>query len=193
MSIGTDGARVEYKETSAMRRSGTLAAIRPVQVEDLAALKAWDEDPDIIALMGQKFPELQEEEWSKAALSRRNRRPMAIETHEGQLIGEIELAQINWRAGTAEMRICIGEKGYWGLGFGHEALELLLGYAFSGLGLFQVYLRVFSTNERAIRLYERTGFRREAVLPLCRRRGDPSSVVLMSVNRNQWERRWAHA
>lgn len=193
MPTGTEGARAEYKETGMARLCGTLAAIRPVQPEDLPTLKAWDEDPEIVELMGQKFPELQEEEWPRAALSRRNRRPMAIETQEGELIGEIELAQINWRTGAAEMRICIGEKGYWGLGFGHEALELLLGYAFSGLGLFQVYLRVFATNERAIRLYERTGFRREAILPPCRRRGDPSSVVLMSINRVQWERRWAHA
>lgn len=189
MPTVNEGIQGEPRGAGAARLCGRLAAIRPVGADDLPVLRAWDEDPEIVALMGRKFPDLGSEDWQAAALSRRNRRPMVIETCAGKVIGEIELEQINWRSGIAELRICIGEKGYWGLGFGREALELLLEYAFGGLGLAQVYLRVFASNERAVRLYERTGFRREAVLPPCHRRGDPSEVVLMSIHRSHWSRR----
>lgn len=62
---------------------------------------------------------------------------------------------------NAECIIDIGEKECWGKGYGREALQLLLDYAFLELNLHRVSLRVFSFNEKAIRLYERLGFKDE--------------------------------
>ncbi len=50
------------------------------------------------------------------------------------------------------------------MGYGKEAMNLLLDYSFSELNLHKVYLRVFSFNKRAICLYESLGFEKEGEL-----------------------------
>ena len=49
----------------------------------------------------------------------------------------------------------------WDQGLGREALEMLLHYGFEELNLHRIYLRVFASNERAVHLYEKMGFRHE--------------------------------
>ena len=58
-------------------------------------------------------------------------------------------------------RIQIGEPAGRGRGLGSEAIRLLLAYGFETLGLHRIELRVHENNPRAIRCYERAGFRRE--------------------------------
>jgi RimJ/RimL family protein N-acetyltransferase len=64
---------------------------------------------------------------------------------------------------AAELSIWIGE-GYRNGGNGTEALRLALGYAFGELKLHKLYLRVLEYNTRAIRTYEKCGFRVEGIL-----------------------------
>ena len=64
---------------------------------------------------------------------------------------------------AAELSIWVGE-GYRNGGSGTEALRLALGYAFGELKLHKIYLRVLEYNTRAIRTYEKCGFRVEGVL-----------------------------
>lgn len=59
------------------------------------------------------------------------------------------------------MIIDIGEKEYWGSGYGFEAVNVLLTYAFLEQNIHRISLNVFAFNERAIRLYERIGFQQE--------------------------------
>ena len=44
-------------------------------------------------------------------------------------------------------------------GYGTEAVELLLGYGFNVLNLNNIMLTVFAFNKRALRCYEKAGFR----------------------------------
>ncbi len=67
-------------------------------------------------------------------------------------------------AGTAELGITIGDKAYWGKGYGREAIRLLLDYGFGLLNLRRVYLRVHARNERAIRAYRACSFVEEGRL-----------------------------
>ncbi|SMF89799.1 Protein N-acetyltransferase, RimJ/RimL family [Paenibacillus uliginis N3/975] len=76
-------------------------------------------------------------------------------------IGIISLIQLDYKNRNAECIIDIGEKDYWGKGYGTEALRLLLDYAFLELNLHRVSLRVFSFNQKAIHLYEKIGFKHE--------------------------------
>lgn len=164
---------------------GQLVVLRPVCVTDLPIMQAWDDDPAIIALVGRRFADQTPEEWFRWLRQQRTCRAWIMEAG-GRPVGEVELAQINYRNGTAEIRICIGEKDCWGRGLGSDAMVHSLHYAFETLNLKSIYLRVFATNTRAIRLYERLGFRKEAVLPPSSRRQDPAPVVLMSLSRHRW-------
>ncbi|AST91264.1 MULTISPECIES: GNAT family N-acetyltransferase [Sutcliffiella] len=78
-------------------------------------------------------------------------------------IGITSLINIDLKNRNAECIIDIGDKEYWGHGYGKEALKLLLDYAFLELNLHRVSLRVFSFNEKAISLYQKIGFQQEGV------------------------------
>ncbi len=74
-------------------------------------------------------------------------------------IGDVVLRNIWPMQGLAEFGISLGEKAYWGKGFGTEATTLMLDYAFSVLGLHNVMLWTSSYNERAVGAYLRAGFK----------------------------------
>lgn len=167
---------------------GAATVLRPVQSGDLVAIEAWDNDPTITALMGRNYIQTSVQQWYRSLTKGRICRAWAIETKERRLIGELELANVNWRAGDAELRICIGEKDCWNKGFGTDAIASALQLAFESYGLQSIYLRVFATNSRAVRVYERFGFRRKAVLQPSSRREDPGPVLLMTLSRPCWER-----
>ncbi|OUQ86314.1 GNAT family N-acetyltransferase [Brevibacillus brevis] len=88
---------------------------------------------------------------------------MIVDSQTNRPIGITSLIQIDLKNRNAECIIDIGEKEYWGKGYGREALKLLLDYAFLEMNLHRVSLRVFSFNERAIKLYERLGFKQEGI------------------------------
>src|SRR5437879_929157 len=71
----------------------------------------------------------------------------------GEALGTISLTDIDMRSRRAEYGRLFISAGHRGIGAARRASRLLLDYAFRELNLRRVYLRVFSTNERAIRLY----------------------------------------
>lgn len=86
---------------------------------------------------------------------------MIVDIETNNPIGITSLVNIDWKNRNAECIIDIGEKEYWGQGFGKESLSLLLQYAFLELNLKRVGLKVYSFNERAINLYTNLGFSKE--------------------------------
>ncbi|MBK8125690.1 MAG: GNAT family N-acetyltransferase [Elusimicrobia bacterium] len=80
------------------------------------------------------------------------------------LIGSCQLHSIHKIHKDAELQIRIGDLEQREKGHGSEAMRLLLRFGFKDLNLHRIWLRVFSTNQRAIRLYEKAGFAREGIL-----------------------------
>jgi RimJ/RimL family protein N-acetyltransferase len=72
-------------------------------------------------------------------------------------IGITYLSNITKR--NAEFAIVIGESDYHGKGFGTEATQLTLDYAFTILGLHNVLLKVFEYNQAGINAYKKAGFK----------------------------------
>ena len=97
-----------------------------------------------------------------------------------RLIGQCGLEQINHFDRTAKYTILIGEKDCWNRGFGTETTQLVLDYGFTCLGLHNLYLTVYSFNQRGLNAYRRAGFKeigrqREA----CRLGGKAHDVIYM--------------
>ncbi|MDD1502787.1 GNAT family protein [Lysinibacillus sp. CNPSo 3705] len=84
-----------------------------------------------------------------------------VEKGKESPIGIVALINIDYKNRNAECIIDIGEKEYWGKGYGSEGLKLLLDYAFYEMNLHRVYLKVFSFNDKAISLYNKIGFIQE--------------------------------
>ena len=83
--------------------------------------------------------------------------------------------------------ITIGETDAWGHGYGTEAARLMLWLAFERIGLHRVGLSVFAFNERAIRSYEKAGFRVEGRLrEAIARDGRYWDEIQMGVLRDEW-------
>jgi RimJ/RimL family protein N-acetyltransferase len=108
---------------------------------------------------------------------------------EGWLsIGNIALFDFDWRIRMAELGVLIGDKEYWNKGYGTEAVGLLIKHAFATLNLNRVFLRVYQTNPRAIRAYEKAGFVHEGRFRQAHYHdGEYVDVIFMSVLRSEWQ------
>jgi RimJ/RimL family protein N-acetyltransferase len=112
-----------------------------------------------------------------------------IRIHDNnELIGTIGFFEIEWSNQVAWLGIGIGNRDAWGKGYGTEALQLGLQYAFSELNLHRLTLTVIANNERAIALYEKAGFRREGVFrEFGQRDGKRYDMYLYGLLRPEWE------
>jgi RimJ/RimL family protein N-acetyltransferase len=113
------------------------------------------------------FSLAQEERWFENLQGRLERQEdvyLAIDTLDGVHIGNVGLHRIDWKNRNAELGITIGEKSYWGQGYGTDAVLTMLNLAFREMNLHRVFLRVDADNARGIRCYEKVGFQHEGTL-----------------------------
>jgi RimJ/RimL family protein N-acetyltransferase len=112
-----------------------------------------------------------------------------IETlSEDYPIGLIGLDGIRWTHGDAWVGIGLGERDYWGKGYGSDAMRILLRYAFSELNLHRLSLCVFEYNQRAIRSYQKVGFVDEGrARQFLNRDGQRYDLLFMGILRAEWE------
>lgn len=101
-----------------------------------------------------------------------------LESHIGAdnkiyIIAEIEneiVGSLNYSGGIRQRVRHTGEFGvsvskeYWGLGIGKELVKYLIDWAKEGNVIKKINLRVREDNERAIKLYEKLGFKKEGVI-----------------------------
>ncbi len=145
---------------------GDTIYLRPLEAEDLACVRKWANDPEIRRLTGEVTPmsRASADEFLERVRSDKERVWFVIVLRENDRpIGEAGLLRMfhPWR--STDLSIIIGEKDAWGKGCGTEAISLLLDYAFGYLNFHRVSVGVVGFNERAIRFYEKVGFRKEGV------------------------------
>ncbi len=143
--------------------------LRAFEKEDLEIVLGWVNDEEVTQYLSDSliYPVSRTDEvkWLESISNANHKeKVLAIETMSGKLIGSVGLTNINWVERKAEMGIMIGEKDQWNKGYGSEAVREILRLAFEKMNLNRIYLRVFENNPRAIKVYERCGFRREGVL-----------------------------
>jgi RimJ/RimL family protein N-acetyltransferase len=103
------------------------------------------------------------------------------------LLGDMVLDVVHWNTGDAFVGVVIGEREQWGKGLGTEAMKLLLEFAFTEVNLRRVTLTVFGYNPRAIRSYEKAGFRHEGRLrQTLLREGKRWDMLYMGILRDEW-------
>jgi RimJ/RimL family protein N-acetyltransferase len=103
-------------------------------------------------------------------------------------VGVVSLMNKNETNASAELSVIVGRQDDRHQGYGTDAIDTLLGYAFEELGLNRVGLSVFDFNERAISAYEKLGFVVEGRFrQAIKRRSGFHDAILMSILRSEWE------
>jgi RimJ/RimL family protein N-acetyltransferase len=107
------------------------------------------------------------------------------------LLGQFEIDGIDWQHRVTYVGIVILNPEERGKGYGQEAMELGLRFAFHELNLHRIALTVFAYNTRAIALYERLGFTHEGThREYLERDGQRHDMRLYGLLRREWDARY---
>lgn len=107
---------------------------------------------------------------------------------DNRLLGDIELNVINgWLGRDAYVGIGLGAREDWGKGYGTDAMKIMLRFAFAEVNLRRVTLNTFEYNPRAIRSYEKAGFKREGIMRgALLKDGRRWDMIYMGILREEW-------
>jgi diamine N-acetyltransferase len=140
--------------------------LRPLEQSDAPLLLEWLNDVEIREITGETLPT--SAAGLEAYLQRLEGDPRRVwfgivERETGQLIGETGLLRMfpAWR--TTDLSIILGDRSAWGKGYGTEVMLMMLEYAFGALNFHRVAVGVVGRNTRALRFYEKIGFRQEGI------------------------------
>lgn len=107
---------------------------------------------------------------------------------DNRLLGDVGLDVVSgWMGRNAFVGIGIGNRTDWGKGYGTDAMKLALRFAFTEINLERVTLNVFEYNPRAIRSYEKAGFKHEGRMRGgLLKDGKRWDMLYMGVLREEW-------
>ena len=144
---------------------GPRVILRRHRSDDLPTVRRWYRDRELARLTRYSLRPMGDDEIDRffhtRLLSPETVAYAIVLRAEQRLIGLTTFSNLDPDNGTVLFHISIGEHDAWGRGYGTEATELMLELAFDRIGLHRVGLSVFSFNTRAIRAYEKAGFRHE--------------------------------
>ncbi|NBD25471.1 GNAT family N-acetyltransferase [Paenibacillus sp. T1] len=165
-----------------------FAAVRP---DDAAQLSVFTESYDYMRNVDTEYAVPLTAEYFEQAENGKNTIEFMLRTIEDdRLVGFAALHGIEWNNRSSRMAVGIGHPGDRGLGYGRDAVDMLLRYAFLELNLERISLEVIAYNEAARRTYIGAGFveegrLREAVL----RGGRRYDLIAMGLLVREWAAR----
>lgn len=142
---------------------GKRVTLRRSEPRDHEHILRWQNDPIVFRWMDYQRPFALADITEAEAAAVREGDPFVIEV-EGRALGRIGLNNFRPRDRIASLYLFVGERESWGKGYGHDALMVLLAYAFDTKNLRMVELWTLADNERAIRMYKACGFVEDARL-----------------------------
>ncbi len=166
---------------------GEKVSIREKRIVDVVDDYAWRTDTELARLDATRPIRMTYEEFyrfSEDEIDNPNSTSvrLAIDTRDGRHIGNCMYYDIDWKNSETEIGIMIGDRNYWGQGYGTDSVRTLLSHIFSATSLLRVYLHTLQWNKRAQSCFSKVGF--QAVKPI--RRGG-LDFVLMDIGRRIWE------
>ncbi|NPV91158.1 MAG: GNAT family N-acetyltransferase [Firmicutes bacterium] len=144
---------------------GKKVDLREYRLEDLDAIREWVNDRETVRNLDDVFIYPHTLNMTEEYLNRiledklENERHFVIASHEtDEYLGQVALMHVDWRSRIATLGIVIAQKENRDQGYGREAIELVLDFAFGQLNLHRVELCVREYNTRGCHLYLKCGF-----------------------------------
>ena len=149
---------------------GEKVVIRNKRLLDAARDYAWRKDPELAAFDAAKPIAAEFEDYLALYEDDLNhptpfRRTFGVEDLEGNHIGNVMFYNIDVIKGEAEIGITIGDRHYWGSGYGTDMMKTLVRYIFAATALTRLYLKTLDWNTRAQRCFQKAGFTQYKVSP----------------------------
>lgn len=136
--------------------------LRKIRISDKKYFAKWWRDKDLLKVTSgilKRITDKEADKYFSLMLKDKNAQQYMIVV-DRKTIGHISLEPR--RSGWHETQIVIGEKNQQGRGYGTDAIRLLIRKAVK-MGIKKVYLEVRPNNFKAIRAYEKCGFRRAGI------------------------------
>ncbi|TCS81049.1 GNAT family N-acetyltransferase [Tepidibacillus fermentans] len=149
--------------------TGEKVRLREYRKEDIEQAQIYINDPEVKRLLHPGIPYLytfeDEQKWFESNTATKDIYNFAIETiPDHKYIGGCGINKLDWKNSVAVVGIFIGDKEYWGKGYGTDAMKVLIRFIFEQMNIHKVRLHVFAFNKRAIKSYEKCGFKTEGIL-----------------------------
>lgn len=171
---------------------GELVYLDALRVDDLDVVTAWYSDADTLrnldAVAAQPQTREQIQGWYEERIGQANAFLFAIRRQsDDDLVGYVELDGILWQHRTSGMAILIASAADRGKGYGRDALQVVMRFAFQELNLHRLQLTVFAYNTPAIALYEHLGFQLEGTFrEFLQRDGKRHDMHLYGLLHDEW-------
>lgn len=138
--------------------------LRELKEKDAESILEWMQYPESKDIFAKDFNNFTLEEVKEFIKCRNNEQEVnfACVNDEDEYLGTVSLKNIDKKNSNAEYAISFLKKAQ-GTGAAKFATQEILKIAFLEMGLRRVYLNVLNTNQRAIKFYEKTGFKKEGV------------------------------
>ncbi len=142
--------------------AGDKVALGPIHRDLLLLMTRWTNDLAARRNIGAPLPQTLEQRIARYERDATGEDGVDFAVYERatwRAIGTVGLFHLDYRNGSADFGILIGEPDARGKGYGTEATQLMLDYAFTALGLRNVGLTVAEWNVAGQRAYARAGFK----------------------------------
>jgi RimJ/RimL family protein N-acetyltransferase len=173
--------------------TGDLVRLTHEEPETLARLESqWSADSEYSRLLdwdpARRFSSKNSQKWIEKQYEQPDGYFFSIRTlADERIIGGIGFDGIRWTHRDTFVGIGLGNREYWGKGYGTDAMKIILRYAFTELNLHRVSLDVFEYNQRGVRSYEKAGFVHEGrARQVLMREGRRWDVLYMGILREDW-------
>jgi RimJ/RimL family protein N-acetyltransferase len=172
---------------------GELVRLTAPRPEDAELFSRWSEDGEYRRLADTEAPRPLSVEYFRDRDQAPDPPGDMIEfrirlLEDDRLVGYVAIFTIEWHNGNGWIAIGIGDPADRGKGFGKEAMNLALRYAFHELGLHRLSLDVIADNKAAIQLYLALGFQEEGRMrERVHRDGLSSDLIYMGLLGREWQ------
>lgn len=166
--------------------TGKKVSLRPRKPEDGVNEYRWRTDPELCRLDATipldlslaEFLDRYSLELEYPGLTY----TLSIDTLDGLHIGECSLFNLDLLNSIVETGIMIGEKDFWGRGYGADAVQTFLSHVFNKSDMDKIVLRTLDCNVRARKCFEQCGFRQYGT-----QTKDGYLFLLMEIGRPQFQ------
>ncbi len=172
------------------RVPGERCFLSPIDLNDAPKYVEWFNDPELAVMLQIVVKPVSvagEREWIEK-FAKDPYQFAIVDAKSNKLIGGCGLKEVDLVNRTSLIGIFLGDRKYRGRGYGEEATRLLVDFAFSYVNLRSIMLEVYDFNRRAIRCYEKVGFKQVGRRRCAKLLGDKCyDEVLMDIVAEEFE------